>query len=41
MPTAADKRILIVEDERDVLDLLMLTLRKAGGFSILTATDSI
>jgi two-component system phosphate regulon response regulator PhoB len=38
MPTA-DKRILIVEDERDVLDLLMLTLRKAGGFSILTATD--
>ena len=39
MPTAADKRILIVEDERDVLDLLMLTLRKAGGFSILTATD--
>ena len=39
MPTAADKRILIVEDERDVLDLLMLTLRKAGGFSLLTATD--
>ena len=39
MATAADKRILIVEDERDVLDLLMLTLRKAGGFSILTATD--
>jgi len=39
MPTAADKRILIVEDEGDVLDLLMLTLRKAGGFSILTATD--
>ncbi|MGH8100613.1 MAG: response regulator [Chthoniobacterales bacterium] len=38
MPTA-DTRILIVEDERDVLDLLMLTLRKAGGFSILTATD--
>jgi two-component system phosphate regulon response regulator PhoB len=39
MPSATDKRILIVEDERDVLDLLMLTLRKAGGFSILTATD--
>ena len=39
MPTAADKRILIVEDEKDVLDLLMLTLRKAGGFSVLTATD--
>lgn len=39
MPTAADKRILIVEDEKDVLDLLMLSLRKAGGFSILTATD--
>src|SRR6266404_3163806 len=39
MSTAADKRILIVEDERDVLDLLMLTLRRAGGFSILTATD--
>jgi len=39
MPTAADKRILIVEDEGDVLDLLTLTLRKAGGFSILTAAD--
>jgi two-component system phosphate regulon response regulator PhoB len=39
MSTAADKKILIVEDERDVLDLLTLTLRRAGGFSILTASD--
>ena len=39
MSTAAETKILIVEDESDVLDLLTLTLRKAGGFSISTATD--
>jgi two-component system phosphate regulon response regulator PhoB len=33
------KSILIVEDERDVVDLLTLNLRKAGGFAIFTAND--
>src|ERR1700746_370792 len=33
------KRILVIEDERDVVDLLTLNLRKAGGFVISTATD--
>jgi two-component system, OmpR family, phosphate regulon response regulator PhoB len=33
------KSILIVEDERDVVDLLTLNLRKAGGFTIFTAND--
>jgi two-component system phosphate regulon response regulator PhoB len=32
------KTILIVEDERDVVDLLVLNLRKAG-FNVSTATD--
>jgi two-component system phosphate regulon response regulator PhoB len=36
---AADKRILIIEDERDVVDLLALHLRKAGRFAISTASD--
>jgi two-component system phosphate regulon response regulator PhoB len=39
MEAAAGKKILIVEDERDVLDLLTLNLRKAGGFIISTASD--
>jgi len=38
MEAAAGKKILIVEDERDVLDLLALHLRKAG-FTISTTTD--
>ena len=38
METTFGKTILIVEDERDVVDLLALNLRKAG-FTILTATD--
>ena len=38
METTFGKTILIVEDERDVVDLLALNLRKAG-FAILTATD--
>jgi two-component system phosphate regulon response regulator PhoB len=33
------KKILVVEDERDVTDLLTLHLRKTGRFVILTATD--
>jgi len=36
---AADKTILIIEDERDVVDLLALHLRKAGRFGISTASD--
>jgi len=39
MEAASGKRILIVEDERDVVDLLTLNLRKAGGFVISTAAD--
>src|SRR5215469_11536871 len=38
MEAAAGKKILIIEDERDVLDLLALHLRKAG-FTISTTTD--
>src|SRR6187549_4175058 len=33
------KRILVIEDEQDVIDLLTLNLQKAGGFTISTATD--
>ena len=33
------KTILIIEDERDVVDLLTLNLRKAGGFTIAVAND--
>src|SRR4051812_33073828 len=40
MPAAA-KNILIVEDERDVIDLLTLNLRRAGGFTVSTAADGI
>ena len=39
MATPPGKTILIVEDERDVIDLLTLNLRKAGGFVISTAAD--
>ena len=38
MDNASGKSVLIVEDERDVVDLLALNLRKAG-FKIMTATD--
>ena len=34
-----NKKILIIEDEPDVVDLLTLQLRKAGGFSTTTASD--
>ena len=33
MEAATGKTILIVEDERDVVDLLTLNLRKTGGFN--------
>lgn len=40
MSTAASSnRILIVEDEQDVLDMLTTTLKKADGFNVVTATD--
>jgi two-component system phosphate regulon response regulator PhoB len=39
MQSAPSKNILIVEDERDVVDLLVLNLRKAGGFAVSTASD--
>ena len=38
MEAASDKTILIVEDERDIVDLLTLSLRKAG-FAVSTTTD--
>src|SRR6058998_720949 len=38
MEAAPGKRILIIEDERDVVDLLTLSLRKAG-FVVSTTTD--
>jgi two-component system phosphate regulon response regulator PhoB len=39
MDAVSSKRILIVEDEKDVVDLLTLNLRKSGGFAISTAAD--
>jgi DNA-binding response OmpR family regulator len=41
MEAAPSKAILIVEDEIDVIDLLTVSLRKAGGFTISTATDGV
>lgn len=41
MSAASGKNILIVEDERDVIDLLTLNLRRAGGFTLSTATDGV
>ena len=38
MSTMSQPRILIIEDEQDVVDLLTLNLRKAG-FALSTATD--
>jgi DNA-binding response OmpR family regulator len=37
--STSGKTILIVEDERDVVDLLTLNLRKTGQFTIITASD--
>jgi two-component system phosphate regulon response regulator PhoB len=39
MDAASGKTILIVEDERDVVDLLTLNLRKTGGFIVASAPD--
>src|ERR1700724_569826 len=39
MDAVSSKRILIVEDEKDVVDLRTLNLRKSGGFAISTAPD--
>ena len=39
MDAAPGKTILIIEDERDVVDLLALNLRKSGGFIVSTAGD--
>jgi len=39
MDAVSSKRILIVEDENDVVDLITLNLRKAGGFLISKAGD--
>ncbi len=33
--------ILVIEDEPDVVDLLALSLRKAGGFTLIVANDGI
>jgi two-component system phosphate regulon response regulator PhoB len=41
MSISPNKKVLIVEDEPDVVDLLTLQLRKAGGFSVLTADDGV
>ena len=41
MEIISEKRILIVEDESDVRDLLILALRKAGGFVVSTANDGV
>ena len=39
MKPTPSKRILIIEDEPDVIDLLTLPLRKSGEFTVSTATD--
>ena len=39
MSASPNKKILIIEDEADVIDLLTLPLRKAGEFTIATAHD--
>ena len=41
MDAASSKTILIVEDEKDVVDLLALSLRKTGGFVVSTANDGV
>ncbi|MFN2507273.1 MAG: winged helix-turn-helix domain-containing protein [Chthoniobacterales bacterium] len=39
MNSTASNRILIIEDEQDVVDMLTLNLRKTGGYTISTAAD--
>jgi hypothetical protein len=41
MSAAPGSNILIVEDERDVIDLLSLNFRRAGGFNVSTAIDGV
>lgn len=41
MPAAPAQNILIIDDEQDVIDLLTLNLRRAGGFNITTAPDGL
>lgn len=41
MTAAPLKSILIVEDEQDVVDLLSLNLRRAGGYHISAARDGV
>lgn len=39
MKPSPSKKILIIEDEPDVIDMLTLQLRKSGEFTVATATD--
>lgn len=39
MNSTAGNKILVIEDEPDVVDMLTLALRKAGGFTVTTAAD--
>lgn len=41
MSATSGKRILIVEDERDVVDLLAMNLRRADNFVVSTASDGV
>jgi two-component system phosphate regulon response regulator PhoB len=41
MKPTPSKKILIIEDEPDVIDLLTLQLRKSGEFGVSTATDGV
>lgn len=39
MDAVLSQKVLVIEDEHDVVDLLVRQLRKAGGFSAITAAD--
>lgn len=39
MNSTPSNRILIIEDEQDVVDMLTLNIEKAGGFAVSVATD--
>ncbi len=39
MDAARSQKILVIEDEQDVVDLLVRQLRKAGGFTAISETD--
>jgi two-component system phosphate regulon response regulator PhoB len=38
---ASRKTVLVIEDEKDVVDLLAMTLRKSDGFNIAVAHDGV